>query len=90
MDFTLLKEYERIVTLKGEIFRVNLNFLDLDDLDSIQQLSYDLGIEDYLTDYNLESLYNSNYDKIEEIYETWCQEIVRATEEIEKKIMNNG
>ena len=90
MDFNLLKEYERVVTLKGEIFGVNLNFLDLDDLDNIQQLSYDLGIEDYLTDYDLEPLYNSDYDKIEEIYETWCQEIVKATEKIEKIIMNNG
>lgn len=82
----LLKEFELIVTLKAEIFRVNLNFLDKCNLEQIAELAEDMGIDKYLTDYDLEPIYNFQYDKIKCIYNQWCDDIIIAFREIEKEL----
>lgn len=87
MDKYLLKDFERITELKSEIFRVDLNFLDLGDLETIQEYEADLGLE-VLTYFDLEEIYNSNYDKIEEIYKQWCNEILEETKRL-KTIIDN-
>ena len=75
-----LVEFELIITLKAKIFDVNLNFLDKEDLEDIQDLAYDLGIEDYLTYFDLEPMYNSQYDEVKMIYNKWCDDIYNAYE----------
>lgn len=82
----LLKEFELVVTLKSEIFRVNLNFLDINNLEQIQELAIDLEIDNYLTYYDLESIYNSEYDKIENIYNQWCEDIIKIFKKLEKEL----
>ena len=82
----LLNEFELIVSLKTKIFDINLNFLDLEDLMEIEEIAYDSGLEDILTDYDLESIYNSEYDKIEEIYKQWCQDVFNAFDNIYKRL----
>ena len=82
----LLKEFELVITLKGEIFRINLNFLDKEDLENIAELAFDLGIDNYLTYYNLEPIYNSQYDKIKNIYNQWCKDIIKIFEKLEKEL----
>lgn len=82
----LLKEFELVVTLKSEIFRVNLNFLDISNLEQIEELAIDLEIDNYLTYYDLESIYNSEYDKIENIYNQWCEDIIKIFEKLEKEL----
>ena len=72
----LLKEFELVITLKSEIFRVNLNFLDINNLE----------LDNYLTYYDLESIYNSEYDKIENIYNQWCEDIIKIFEKLEKEL----
>lgn len=79
-------EFELIVTLKGRIFGTNLNYLDTLDLEQIEELSIDLGINDYLTYYDLDDIYEDNYDKIECIYKQWCKDIIDAYESIVKQL----
>ena len=69
----LINEFETIIILKTIVFDVNLNFLDLDDLNKIQYAAYDMDID--ITDYNLDDVYNSDYDKIESIYNIWREEV---------------
>lgn len=83
---SLLNEFELIVSLKAKIFDINLNFLDLEDLMEIEEIAYDSGLEDILTDYDLESIYNSEYDKIEEIYNQWYQDIFDAFNNVYKRL----
>jgi len=85
MDEMLLN-FELIAILKTEIFRVNLNFLDKGDLEEIEEVMYDMGLEKYFTDYDLESLYNSDYDKIKEIYEQWSDEVLDLFDNIQSKL----
>lgn len=85
MDKDLI-EFELIVTLKGRIFGTNLNYLDTLDLEQIEELSVDLGIDDYLTYYDLDDLYESEYDKIKCIYKQWCDDIIAAYDSIVKKL----
>lgn len=87
IDKYLLKDFERVVELKSEIFRVDLNFLDLGDLETIQEYEADLGLE-VLTYFDLEEVYNSDYDKIEGIYKQWCDEIFEETKRL-KTIIDN-
>lgn len=81
-----LVEFELIVTLKGKIFGVNLNYLDTLDLAQIEELSVDLGISNYLTYYDLDDVYESNYNKIQCIYKQWCDDITSAYKNIAKKL----
>lgn len=82
----MLINFELIVSLKGEIFRVNLNYLDKGDLESINELAYDLGIEEYLTYYDLDDIYNSEYDRIKEIYNQWCIDIMEIFEKVRDEL----
>lgn len=82
---TLLGDFERIVILKTEIFRVNSNLLSLEDLEQIQECEYDLNM-DILTYYDLDNVYNSDYDKVDEIYKKWCDEIIVAFNNISEKL----
>lgn len=82
----MLIDFELIIILKTEICRVNLNFLDKGDLEEIEEVMYDMGLEEHFTDYDLEGLYNSNYDKIEEIYEQWKDEVILLFDDIQSKL----
>ena len=81
-----LIEFELIVTLKGKIFDVNLNYLDTLDLVLIEELAIDLGIDNILTYYDLEPIYESEYEKVECIYKQWCKDIIDAYESIAKQL----
>lgn len=81
-----LIEFELIVTLKGKIFDVNLNYLDTLDLVQIEELAIDLGIDNLLTYYDLEPIYESEYEKVECIYKQWCEDIIDAYEGIIKQL----
>lgn len=88
MSFEMdLIEFELIIILKTEIFRVNLNFLDKLDLQQIEEIAYDLGIESYLTYYDLKPLYNADYEKEQEIYKQWCDDITKAYNLQKNKIL---
>ena len=87
MNKYLLKDFERIVELKSEIFGIDLNFLDLGDLERIQEYEADLELE-ILTYFDLDEIYNSEYDKIEEIYNQWCDEITEEVNRFKKEISN--
>ena len=60
MNKYLLKDFERIVELKSEIFGIDLNFLDLGDLEKIQEYEADLELE-ILTYFDLDEIYNSEW-----------------------------
>lgn len=81
-----IAELERITILKTEIVRIDLNFLDKENLEEIEEIAYDLGIEEYLTEFNIEGLYNSEYDKLCIIYKQWYNDILNAFENINNKI----
>lgn len=82
----MLIDFELIITLKEEIFRVDLNYLDKGDLENIDELAYDLGIEDYLTYYDLDDIYNSEYDKIKKIHNQWCIDIMTKFEKVRDEL----
>lgn len=82
----MLIDFELIITLKEEIFRVDLNYLDKGDLENIDELAYDLGIEDYLTHYDLDDIYNSEYDKIKKIHNQWCIDIMTKFEKVRDEL----
>lgn len=81
-----LRELERITTVKAIICDVDLNFLDISDLEEIQELFYDLGIEEYFTDYDLEEIYDFEFDEMESIYQKWYDEVIIAFNNIEDKL----
>ena len=81
-----IAELERITILKTEIVRIDLNFLDKENLEEIEEIAYDLEIEEYLTEFNIEDLYNSEYDKLCTIYKQWYNDILNAFENINNKI----
>ena len=85
MDRELL-EFELIVTLKAKIFDINLNFLDIVDLVLIEELAIDLGIDNILTYYDLEPIYDSEYEKVECIYKQWCEDIMYKYVNIVEKL----
>ena len=82
----LLRDFELIVTLKTEIFRVDLNFLSINDLLVIEECALRLGLDEYLTHIDLESIYDFEYDKVERIYKQWCDDILKVFNEYAEKL----
>ena len=84
---TLLGDFERIIILKTLIFDIDLNFLDLESLEKIDIEAYQLEIENF-PKYDLEDMYNSQYDEIQEIYEVYKKFITTEYWRLKRKIEN--
>lgn len=82
----LLKDFELIVILKTEIFRVDLNFLSKNDLLVIEECALGLGLDEYLTYFDLESIYDFEYDEVKKIYKQWCDDIIKVFNEYAEKL----
>lgn len=81
----LLEDFERIIILKTLIFDIDLNFLDLESLEKIDIEAYQLEIENF-PQYDLEGMYNSQYDEIEEIYKVYKKFITTEYWRLKRKI----
>ena len=84
---TLLGDFERIIILKTLIFDIDLNFLDLESLEKIDIEAYQLEIENF-PQYDLEDMYNSQYDKIKEIFENYKKFVTTEYWRLKRKIEN--
>lgn len=69
-----LEKLERMLILRTIICEIDLNFLDVSDLEKILYTADELEIG--LKPYDVEGLYNSEYDKIKEIYTKWKNDII--------------
>ena len=81
----LLYKFESIMVLQTIIDHVDLNFLDKSDLENIEEIAYDLDIE--LTEFNIEGLYNSQYEAIEHIYNTWQNDVNEIYHEVRNGLL---
>lgn len=80
-----INEFERLVILKTVVCDVDLNFLDIGDLEKIDEYAYDMEIE--LPEADLEGLYNFQFDEIKNIYNSWKDYIFKRYEEIKEELL---
>lgn len=86
--YELLCEFEEIIVLKTLMNRIDLNFLSKEDLEYIAEyidennINIDLEYVDML-----ESLYNSQYDEIEDIYYSWFESINKRYNEVKNGLL---
>lgn len=84
---SLLGDFERIIILKTLIYDIDLNFLDLEDLEKIDIEAYQLEIENF-PQYDLEGMYNSQYDEIQEIFENYKKFVTMKYWRLKREIEN--
>lgn len=84
---SLLGDFERIIILKTLVFDIDLNFLDLEDLEKIDMAAYDMQIDNF-PQYDLEGMYNSQYDEIQDIYEDYKKFTLNEFTKIKREIEN--
>ena len=82
----LLRKFEDIIIVRTIIFDVNLNFLCLDDLTKISDIAYECKIDLNHIDL-LEGMYNSQYDKIRDIYDEWREDIVYMYNDVKDDLL---
>ena len=86
--YELLCEFEEIIVLKTLMNKIDLNFLSKEDLEYIAEyidennINIDLEYVDML-----ESLYNSQYDEIEDIYYSWFESINKRYNEVKNGLL---
>ena len=83
----LLRKFEDIIIVRTIIFDVNLNFLCLDDLNKIADIADECKIDLNHIDL-LEDMYNSEYDKIRDIYDEWREDVVYMYNDIKNELLN--
>lgn len=69
----LVSQFENLIALKAIMDNVDLNFIDTGDLENIANCAIDLGID--IEDYDIDDIYNSEYDRIYDIYIEWFDDI---------------
>lgn len=86
--YELLCEFEEIIVLKTLMNRIDLNFLSKEDLEYIAEYIDENGISIDLEYVDmLESLYNSQYDEIEDIYYSWFESINKRYNEVKNGLL---
>lgn len=86
--YELLCEFEEIIVLKTLMNRIDLNFLSKEDLEYIAEYIDENGISIDLEYVDmLESLYNSQYDEIEDIYYSWFENINKRYNEVKNGLL---
>ena len=93
----LLIEFEGIVILRTIVRDVNLNFLCKEDLEHIEDVAYELGIElplniidpedDEIIITSLEDFYDSQYEMVKKVFECWNNLINDKYLNIRKRIL---
>ena len=73
MKTATFNKIERMISLKAIIFNTDLNYLSVENLRDIQEYANKVGVT--LAPADLDSIYNSETDKIHEIYKMWCDDI---------------
>ena len=86
--YELLCEFEEIIVLKTLMNTIDLNFLSKEDLEYIAEYidENDINIDLEYVDM-LESLYNSQYDEIEDIYYSWFESINKRYNEVKNGLL---
>lgn len=86
--YELLCEFEEIVVLKTLMNRIDLNFLSKENLEDIAEYIDENGINIDLEYVDmLESLYNSQYDEIEDIYYSWFESINKRYNDVKNGLL---
>ena len=86
--YELLCEFEEIIVLKTLMNKIDLNFLSKEDLEYIAEYIDENGISIDLEYVDmLESLYNSQYDEIEDIYYSWFESINKRYNEVKNGLL---
>lgn len=76
---------ENVIILRTIAYGVNYNFIGVNDLEKIALEAEYLDI--ILPEYDLESLYNSQYDDIVAIHKDYLKTINAAYEELRLKVL---
>ena len=69
----LVSQFENLITLKAIMDDIDLNFIDTGDLENIVNCAIDLDID--IEDYDIDDIYNSEYDRIYDIYIEWFEDV---------------
>ena len=86
--YELLCEFEEIIVLKTLMNKIDLNFLSKEDLEYIAEYIDENGISIDLEYVDmLESLYNSQYDEIEDIYYSWFESVNKRYNEVKNGLL---
>lgn len=80
-----LKKLERMLILRTIICEVDMNYLDKADLENILYAADELKVG--LKPVDLDDIYNSEYDRIKEIYCDWKNDIVERYEKMRNIFM---
>lgn len=86
--YELLCEFEEIIVLKTLMDTIDLNFLTKEKLEEIAEYidENDINIDLEYVDM-LESLYNSQYDEIEDIYYSWFESVNKRYNEVKNGLL---
>lgn len=83
--FDLLCKFENIVVLKTIMDSIDLNFIGTEDLERIADDAENLGID--LNCIDLDNIYDSEYDLIEDIYREWFDDVNTMYLDIKEKLL---
>lgn len=83
--FDLLCKFENIVVLKTIMDSIDLNFIGTEDLEKIADDAENLGID--LNCIDLDNIYNSEYDLIEDIYREWFDDVNTMYLDIKEELL---
>lgn len=83
--FDLLCKFENIVVLKTIMDSIDLNFIGTEDLERIADDAENLGID--LNCIDLDNIYDSEYDLIEDIYKEWFDDVNTMYLDIKEELL---
>lgn len=83
--FDLLCKFENIIVLKTIMDSIDLNFIGTEDLERIADDAENLGID--LNCIDLDNIYNSEYDLIEDIYREWFDDVNTMYLDIKEELL---
>lgn len=83
--FDLLCKFENIVVLKTIMDSIDLNFIGTEDLERIADDAENLGID--LNCIDLDNIYDSEYDLIEDIYTEWFDDVNTMYLDIKEELL---
>lgn len=83
--FDLLCKFENIIVLKTIMDSIDLNFIGTEDLERIADDAENLGID--LNCIDLDNIYDSEYDLIEDIYREWFDDVNTMYLDIKEELL---
>ena len=81
-----LELFEKAIVLRTICAGIDLNFCGVDDLQDVDIAAQEMGIE--LPEYDFDNYYNSDYEDLVDIQQSYMETINKICEDLRKDILN--